>query len=266
MSDGQWRTLDARGLYRQAKAAGVEYQTHLRAGLRASLGVEFGDVDTKGQVPPGQPRVSAMTTSASIADAAGPYPRIKVPPRPQPGHVTSTTISSSAASDAPSKRCTRETPNSRTGDEQPHSRQRTASADVTSKLPPKPESRASSKTSISVVAPRAKPALSGPSATVIRSILPDRRPRSPPTNRITRPAQHPRPDRICHHPHLNDPPQHRGLFLLDHQPSVGLGVLHTTSEHGARRKRCREFRFSEYETMDLAVEEVRAVRRSRRAR
>jgi hypothetical protein len=38
VSDGEWRTLDARGLYRQAKAAGVEYQTHLRAGLRASLG------------------------------------------------------------------------------------------------------------------------------------------------------------------------------------------------------------------------------------
>ena len=49
VSDGEWRTLDARGLYRQAKAAGVEYQTHLRAGLRASLGVEFGDVDANGQ-------------------------------------------------------------------------------------------------------------------------------------------------------------------------------------------------------------------------
>ena len=49
VSDGEWRTLDARGLYRQAKAAGVEYQTHLRAGLRGSLGVEFGDVDANGQ-------------------------------------------------------------------------------------------------------------------------------------------------------------------------------------------------------------------------
>jgi conjugative relaxase-like TrwC/TraI family protein len=49
VSDGEWRTLDARGIYRQAKAAGVEYQTHLRAGLRASLGVEFGDVDGNGQ-------------------------------------------------------------------------------------------------------------------------------------------------------------------------------------------------------------------------
>jgi len=47
--DGQWRTLDARGLYRQAKAAGVEYQTHLRAGLHTSLGVDFGDVDANGQ-------------------------------------------------------------------------------------------------------------------------------------------------------------------------------------------------------------------------
>jgi conjugative relaxase-like TrwC/TraI family protein len=49
VSDGEWRTLDARGLYRQAKAAGVEYQTYLRAGLRASLGVEFGEVDANGQ-------------------------------------------------------------------------------------------------------------------------------------------------------------------------------------------------------------------------
>ncbi len=49
VSDGEWRTLDARGLYRQAKAAGVEYQAHLRAGLRGSLGVEFGDVDANGQ-------------------------------------------------------------------------------------------------------------------------------------------------------------------------------------------------------------------------
>ena len=49
VSDGEWRTLDARGLYRQAKAAGVEYQTHLRAGLRGSLGVEFGEIDANGQ-------------------------------------------------------------------------------------------------------------------------------------------------------------------------------------------------------------------------
>jgi len=49
LSDGQWRTLDARGLYRQAKAAGVEYQAHLRAGLQTSLGVEFGEVDSNGQ-------------------------------------------------------------------------------------------------------------------------------------------------------------------------------------------------------------------------
>jgi len=49
VSDGEWRTLDARGLYRQAKAAGVEYQAHLRAGLRSSLGVEFADVDANGQ-------------------------------------------------------------------------------------------------------------------------------------------------------------------------------------------------------------------------
>ncbi len=47
--DGGWRTLDARGLYRNAKAAGVEYQTFLRAGLCASLGVEFGEVDANGQ-------------------------------------------------------------------------------------------------------------------------------------------------------------------------------------------------------------------------
>jgi conjugative relaxase-like TrwC/TraI family protein len=49
VSDGQWRTLDARGLYRQAKAAGVEYQAHLRAGLQTSSGVEFGEVDANGQ-------------------------------------------------------------------------------------------------------------------------------------------------------------------------------------------------------------------------
>lgn len=30
VSDDQWRTIDGRGLYRQAKAAGVEYQAHLR--------------------------------------------------------------------------------------------------------------------------------------------------------------------------------------------------------------------------------------------
>jgi len=49
VSDGEWRTLDARGLCRQSKAAGVEYQAHLRAGLRASLGVEFTNVDANGQ-------------------------------------------------------------------------------------------------------------------------------------------------------------------------------------------------------------------------
>jgi len=49
LSDGEWRTLDARGLYRQAKAAGVEYQAHLRPLLRASLGVEFGEIDANGQ-------------------------------------------------------------------------------------------------------------------------------------------------------------------------------------------------------------------------
>ena len=49
ISDGEWRMLDARGLYRNAKAAGVEYQSFLRAGLRASLGVEFDPVDANGQ-------------------------------------------------------------------------------------------------------------------------------------------------------------------------------------------------------------------------
>lgn len=48
-SDGEWRTLDARGLYKNAKAAGVEFQTHFRAGLEASLGEAFGDVDANGQ-------------------------------------------------------------------------------------------------------------------------------------------------------------------------------------------------------------------------
>jgi conjugative relaxase-like TrwC/TraI family protein len=49
VSDSEWRTIDARGLYRQAKAAGVEYQAHLRAGLGATLGVEFSEVDDNGQ-------------------------------------------------------------------------------------------------------------------------------------------------------------------------------------------------------------------------
>ena len=47
--DGEWRTLDARGLYRNAKAAGVEFQSFFRSALGASLGVEFGDVDANGQ-------------------------------------------------------------------------------------------------------------------------------------------------------------------------------------------------------------------------
>ena len=49
MSDGEWRTLDARGLYRNAKAAGVEFQTFLRAELTARLGVGFEEVDANGQ-------------------------------------------------------------------------------------------------------------------------------------------------------------------------------------------------------------------------
>lgn len=48
-SDGEWRTLDARGLYRNAKAAGVQFQTFFRSLLTASLGVEFGEVDANGQ-------------------------------------------------------------------------------------------------------------------------------------------------------------------------------------------------------------------------
>ena len=49
VSDGEWRTLDARGLYRNAKAAGVEFQTFLRAEITARLGVEFEEVDANGQ-------------------------------------------------------------------------------------------------------------------------------------------------------------------------------------------------------------------------
>ncbi|MEP6300100.1 MAG: MobF family relaxase, partial [Ilumatobacter sp.] len=49
VSDGVWRTLDARGLYGNAKAAGVEFQTFLRAELTARLGVEFDEVDANGQ-------------------------------------------------------------------------------------------------------------------------------------------------------------------------------------------------------------------------
>jgi conjugative relaxase-like TrwC/TraI family protein len=48
-SDGEWRTIDARGLYRNAKAAGVEFQTFFRSALGASLGVEFSEVDANGQ-------------------------------------------------------------------------------------------------------------------------------------------------------------------------------------------------------------------------
>ncbi|MEP6300094.1 MAG: MobF family relaxase, partial [Ilumatobacter sp.] len=49
VSDGVWRTLDARGLYRNAKAAGVEFQAFLRAELTARLGVAFDEVDANGQ-------------------------------------------------------------------------------------------------------------------------------------------------------------------------------------------------------------------------
>jgi conjugative relaxase-like TrwC/TraI family protein len=49
VSDGEWRTLDARGLYRNAKAAGVEFQTFLRAEITARLSVEFDEVDANGQ-------------------------------------------------------------------------------------------------------------------------------------------------------------------------------------------------------------------------
>ena len=49
VSDGVWRTLDARGLYRNAKAAGTEFQSFLRAEMTALLGVEFEEVDANGQ-------------------------------------------------------------------------------------------------------------------------------------------------------------------------------------------------------------------------
>jgi conjugative relaxase-like TrwC/TraI family protein len=49
VSDGEWRTLDARGLYRNAKAAGVEFQTFLRSEMTARLGVGFKEVDANGQ-------------------------------------------------------------------------------------------------------------------------------------------------------------------------------------------------------------------------
>ncbi len=48
-SDGEWRTIDARGVYRNAKAAGVQFQTFFRSALGSALGVEFGDVDANGQ-------------------------------------------------------------------------------------------------------------------------------------------------------------------------------------------------------------------------
>ncbi len=49
VSDGEWRTLDARGLYREAKAAGVVFQTHLRSEIGRRLGVGFHEVDQNGQ-------------------------------------------------------------------------------------------------------------------------------------------------------------------------------------------------------------------------
>ncbi|MGK0276402.1 MAG: conjugative relaxase-like TrwC/TraI family protein [Ilumatobacter sp.] len=67
VSDGRWRTIDARGLYKNAKAAGVEYQTFLRAELRAFLGVEFGEVDANGQadiVGIDQPVLTEFSTRA----------------------------------------------------------------------------------------------------------------------------------------------------------------------------------------------------------
>ena len=41
--------LDARGLYRNVKAAGVEFQALPRAELTARLGVGFEEVDANGQ-------------------------------------------------------------------------------------------------------------------------------------------------------------------------------------------------------------------------
>ena len=49
VSDGQWRTIDARGLYREAKAAGTVFQTHLRSEMERRLGVKFLAVDGNGQ-------------------------------------------------------------------------------------------------------------------------------------------------------------------------------------------------------------------------
>ncbi|MEO6122656.1 MAG: MobF family relaxase [Ilumatobacteraceae bacterium] len=49
VSDGEWRTLDARGLFREAKAAGTVFQTHLRAETKRRLGVRFNVVDENGQ-------------------------------------------------------------------------------------------------------------------------------------------------------------------------------------------------------------------------
>ena len=47
------------------------------------------------------------------------------------------------------------------------------------------------------------------------------------------------------------------------QPSIGLGVLHATREYGASAN-VENSDLSEDEAMDIAVEEVRTVRRSRR--
>lgn len=72
-SDGEWRTLDARGLYRSAKAAGVEYQAYLRSALQGLLGVEFAAIDVNGQadiVGIDQALIDAFSTRSVDIDAA----------------------------------------------------------------------------------------------------------------------------------------------------------------------------------------------------
>ncbi len=73
--DGRWSALDARHLYAQARTAGFLYQSELRAGLTARLGVEWGPV-VKGNADllgiPADVCAEFSKRRAQIVAAAGP--------------------------------------------------------------------------------------------------------------------------------------------------------------------------------------------------
>jgi conjugative relaxase-like TrwC/TraI family protein len=73
-TDGAWRTLDGHEIFHHKKAAGVIYQTSLRAELSARLPVSFGPVSEHGQaeiagVPEDLMTAWSSRTSAVLADA-----------------------------------------------------------------------------------------------------------------------------------------------------------------------------------------------------